>query len=213
MGTARPLPAILKHEKHGEEARKLFADAQKSAQRNRREKLIEPRAVYGFFPANRVGDDVELYTDESRTKVLTTFHFLRQQMEKTDGTPNWCLADFIAPKSIGLAGLHRRLRRHQRARPGGTGRKSSKPITTTTTRSWPKRWPTGLAEAFAEYLHKRVREEWGYGKDEKLSTEELIEEKYRGIRPAAGYPALSRSHGKANPLGTARRGEERRASS
>ena len=68
-------------------------------------KLLKPRGVYGFFPANRVGDDVELYTDESRTKVLTTFHFLRQQMEKGDGTPNWCLADFIAPKDIG----HRRI--------------------------------------------------------------------------------------------------------
>ena len=91
-------PTILQHEKHGEEARKLFADAQDLLEQIVSKKLIEPRGVYGLFPANRVGDDVELYTDESRTKVLTTFHFLRQQIEKTDGSPNWCLADFIAPK-------------------------------------------------------------------------------------------------------------------
>src|SRR6185437_8706107 len=92
-------PAILNHEKHGEEARKLFAEAQKLLEKIVAEKLIEPRGVYGFFPANRVGDDVELYTDESRKKVLTQFHFLRQQIEKTDNTPNRCLADYIAPKS------------------------------------------------------------------------------------------------------------------
>ena len=92
------IPKILQHEKHGEEARKLFADAQKLLEEIVSEKLLQPRGVYGFFPANRVGDDVELYTDESRAKVLTTFHFLRQQIEKDDGTPNWCLADFVAPK-------------------------------------------------------------------------------------------------------------------
>ena len=81
-------PKILQHEKHGEEARKLFADAQKLLDEIVSKKLIQPRGVYGFFPANRVGDDVELYTDESRAKILTTFHFLRQQIEKGDGTPN-----------------------------------------------------------------------------------------------------------------------------
>ncbi|HZF01044.1 MAG TPA: methionine synthase, partial [Methylomirabilota bacterium] len=91
-------PKILQHEKHGEEATKLFSDAQKLLDEIVSKKLIQPKAVYGFFPANRIGDDVELYTDESRTKVLTTFHFLRQQIEKGDGTPNWCLADFIAPR-------------------------------------------------------------------------------------------------------------------
>ena len=91
-------PKILQHEKHGEEARKLFGDAQKLLDEIVGKKLIQPKAVYGFFPANRIGDDVELYTDESRSKVLTTFHFLRQQIEKGDGTPNWCLADFIAAK-------------------------------------------------------------------------------------------------------------------
>ena len=92
-------PKILQHEKHGEEARKLFADAQELLEKIVAGKLIAARGVYGFFPANRVGDDVELYTDESRSKVLTTFHFLRQQIVKEDGTPNRCLADFVAPKS------------------------------------------------------------------------------------------------------------------
>ena len=91
-------PEILQHEKHGEEARKLFADAQKLLEESSARNCSQPRGVYGFFPANRVGDDVEVYTDESRSKVLTTFHFLRQQIEKDDGTPNWCLADFVAPK-------------------------------------------------------------------------------------------------------------------
>ena len=91
-------PKILQHEKHGEEARKLFADAQELLEKIVSGKSLQPRAVYGFFPANRAGDDVELYTDESRAKVLTTFHFLRQQIAKDDGTPNWCLADFVAPK-------------------------------------------------------------------------------------------------------------------
>ena len=95
-------PKILQHEKHGEEARKLFADAQKLLEKIVSGKLLEPRGVYGLFPANRIGDDVELYTDESRAKVLTTFHFLRQQIAKDDGTPNWCLADFVAPKRAGV---------------------------------------------------------------------------------------------------------------
>ena len=93
-------PKILQHEKHGEEARKLFADAQKLLEEIVSKKLIQPRGVYGFFPANRVGDDVELYTDESRAKVLSRFHFLRQQIEKGDGTPNWCLADFVELRNI-----------------------------------------------------------------------------------------------------------------
>src|SRR6267378_6696762 len=96
-------PKILQHEKHGEEATKLFADAQKLLAEIVSQKLVQPRGIYGLFPANRVGDDVEIYTDESRAKVLTKFHFLRQQIEKNDGTPNWCLADFIAPKSSQLS--------------------------------------------------------------------------------------------------------------
>jgi 5-methyltetrahydrofolate--homocysteine methyltransferase len=179
-------PKILQHEKHSEEATKLFADAQKLLEEIISKKLIQPKAVYGFFPANRVGDDVELYTDESRTTVLTPFHFLRQQIEKGDGTPNWCLADFIAPK--GSPDFI-----------GGFAVTSGHSLDVLVTKYkadlddynaiMAEALADRLAEAFAEFLHQRVREEWGFGKNEKLTPEELIEEKYRGIRPAAGYPA------------------------
>jgi 5-methyltetrahydrofolate--homocysteine methyltransferase len=179
-------PRILQHEKHGEEARELFADAQALLGEIVAKKLLQPRAVYGLFPANRVGDDVELYTDESRAKVLTTFHFLRQQIEKDDGTPNWCLADFIAPKGSpdfigGFAvtsghGLDELVKKFKAEHDDYNAIMA-------------EALADRLAEAFAEYLHKRVREEWGYGKAEKLTVEDLLEEKYRGIRPAAGYPA------------------------
>ncbi|MEJ0089993.1 MAG: methionine synthase [Limisphaerales bacterium] len=193
-------PKILQHEKHGEEATKLFADAQKLLAEIVSRKLLKPRGIYGLFPANRTSDDVELYTDESRTKVLTTLHFLRQQIEKGDGTPNWCLADFIAPRSG--SGFQ----------PDQTGKMPFPPdyigaFAVTSGHGLDelvKKYKAEhddynaimaealadrLAEAFAEYLHKHVREEWGFGKTEKLTTEDLIEEKYRGIRPAAGYPA------------------------
>jgi 5-methyltetrahydrofolate--homocysteine methyltransferase len=188
-------PKILQHEKHGEEARKLFADAQKLLGEIVGHKLIQPRGVYGFFPANRVGDDVELYTDESRVKVLTTFHFLRQQIEKGDNSPNWCLADFIAPKNAQRSTLNAQLPDHLGAFAVTSGHGLDELV---------KKFRAGhddynaimaealadrLAEAFAEFLHKQAREAWGYGKTEKLTTDDLIEEKYRGIRPAAGYPA------------------------
>jgi 5-methyltetrahydrofolate--homocysteine methyltransferase len=200
-------PAILNHERHGEEARKLFADAQELLGKMVDGKLIEPRGVYGFFPANRVGDDVELYTDDSRKQVLTTFHFLRQQIEKNDGTPNWCLADFIAPKraagilpasdgsNAGETPAARSLADYLGAFAVTSGhglkdlvekfKKDHDDYNAIMAEALADR----LAEAFAEFLHKRVREEWGYGKKENLTTEDLIEEKYRGIRPAAGYPA------------------------
>jgi 5-methyltetrahydrofolate--homocysteine methyltransferase len=181
-------PKILQHEKHGEEARKLFADAQKVLDEIVSKKLIQPKAIYGLFPANRLGDDVELYADESRSKVLTTFHFLRQQIDKGDGTPNWCLADFIAPKnptSSDYLGAF--------AVTSGHGLdelvKQYKADHDDYNAIMAEALADRLAEAFAELLHKRVRDEWGYGKLEKLTTGELIEEKYRGIRPAAGYPA------------------------
>jgi 5-methyltetrahydrofolate--homocysteine methyltransferase len=179
-------PKILQHEKHGEEARKLFADAQKLLNEIVSKKLIQPKAVYGFFPANRVGDDVELYADESRSKVLTTFHFLRQQIEKGDNTPNWCLADFIAPKDLPdfIGGF---------AVTSGHGLKELaekfKAEHDDYNAIMAEALADRLAEAFAEFLHKRAREEWGFGKIENLKPEDLIEEKYRGIRPAAGYPA------------------------
>jgi 5-methyltetrahydrofolate--homocysteine methyltransferase len=188
-------PKILQHEKHGEEARKLFADAQKLLDEMVSKKLIQPRGVYGFFPANRVGDDVELYADESRAKVLTKFHFLRQQIEKGDGTPNWCLADFVAPKHRTSNIEHRTPNDHIGAFAVTSGHglgellKQFKADHDDYNAIMAEALADRLAEAFAEFLHKRVREEWGYGKAEKLTTEDLIGEKYRGIRPAAGYPA------------------------
>ena len=185
-------PKIFQHEKHGEEARKLFADAQKLLGEFVAKKSLQLRAVYGLFPANSVGDDVEVYTNGSRKHLRTKFHFLRQQIEKGDGTPNWCLADFIAPKGDAHeAPLQDYI--------GGFAVTSGHGL-----KEIVEKFKAGhddynaimaeaiadrLAEAFAEFLHKRVREEWGFGKAEKLTTEDLIEEKYRGIRPAAGYPA------------------------
>ncbi len=179
-------PKILQHEKHGEEATKLFADAQQLLDEIIAKKLIRARAVYGFFPANRTGEDVELYTDNTREKPLATLHFLRQQIEKGDGSPNWSLADFIAPKGSSdfIGGF---------AVTSGIGLKEVvegyKAQHDDYNAIMAEALADRLAEAFAEYLHKRAREEWGFGKMEKLATEDLIEEKYRGIRPAAGYPA------------------------
>jgi 5-methyltetrahydrofolate--homocysteine methyltransferase len=188
-------PKILQHEKHGEEARKLFADGQKLLEKMVGEKLIEPRGVYGFFPANRTGDDVELYTDDSRKKVLTTFHFLRQQIVKEDSSPNWCLADFIAPKHSTFNIQHSTSKDYLGAFAVTSGHgldelvKIFKSDHDDYNAIMAEALADRLAEAFAEWLHQRVREEWGYGKAEKLTTGDLIEEKYRGIRPAAGYPA------------------------
>jgi 5-methyltetrahydrofolate--homocysteine methyltransferase len=179
-------PKILQHEKYGAEATKLFNDAQKLLDEIIAKKLIQARGVYGIFPANRVGDSVELYTDESRTQVLTTYHMLRQQMDKTDGSPNYSLADFIAPKgsrdylgSFAITsgfGLDELVKGYKAAHDDYNAIMA-------------EALADRLAEAFAEYLHKRVRDEWGFGKSENLTSEQLINEEYRGIRPAGGYPA------------------------
>src|SRR5208283_5369605 len=164
-------PKILQHEKHGEEARKLFADAQELLEKIVANKLIEPRGVYGFFPANRVGDDVELYTDESRTKVLSWFHFLRQQIAKEDGTPNWCLADFVAPKSsagvspaksvtaAGTAALHDNIGAFAVTSGHGLDElvKKFKADHDDYNAIMAEALADRLAEAFAEFLHRRVR--------------------------------------------------------
>ena len=189
-------PAIFEHPRHGEEARKLFADGQKLLEKITSEQLIAARGVYGFFPANRAGDDVELYTDESRTKVLTTFHFLRQQADKGDGTPNWCLADLVAPRPSGIPDPTSRIPPDHLgafAVTSGMGLdevvRKFKADHDDYNAIMAEALADRLAEAFAEFLHKRVREEWGYGKSETLTREELIDDQYRGIRPAAGYPA------------------------
>jgi 5-methyltetrahydrofolate--homocysteine methyltransferase len=179
-------PAILENA----EAKKLFDDAQALLKKIASEKLLQARGAYGLFPANAVGDDVELYTDESRKQVLTTFHFLRQQMEKPADQYNHSLADFVAPKSdrgtlpdhIGAFAVSAGFGVEALCREFEADHDDYNSIMT-------KALADRLAEAFAEYLHKRVRGEWGYGKNENLSSEELLREKYRGIRPAAGYPA------------------------
>jgi 5-methyltetrahydrofolate--homocysteine methyltransferase len=182
-------PQILQHEKYGEQARVIFAEAQTLLDEIISKKSLTARAVYGFFPANAVGDDVELYKDESRKAVWETFRFLRQQTEKKQRTePNRSLGDFIAPKSTGLLD-------HIGCFAVSTGfglkeicdafRAKNDDYNAIMAEALADR----LAEAFAECLHKRVRDQWGYGKNETLTNEEVLAEKYRGIRPAAGYPA------------------------
>ena len=186
-------PSILDHPKHGEEARKLFADAQALLDRLVNEKLITARGVYGFFPANRVGDDVELYTDDTRTKVLARLHFLRQQVTKEDGTPNWSLADFIAPKSD--ASSSSSPKDYIGAFAVTTGHRLSELVEEYKRQHddynaiMAEALADRLAEAFAEYLHHEARKQWGFGQTENLEIPQLLEEQYRGIRPAAGYPA------------------------
>jgi 5-methyltetrahydrofolate--homocysteine methyltransferase len=180
-------PAILENA----EARKLFNDAGKLLEKIVGEDLLEARAVYGFFPANARGDDVEVYTDGTRSQVLATFHFLRQQAEKPAGQFNHSLADYIAPRRAGVGGLPDHLGAFAASAGFGAGElcerfeRDHDDYNSIMTKALADR----LAEAFAEYLHKRAREEWGYGRGENLSAEDLVREKYRGIRPAAGYPA------------------------
>ena len=181
-------PAILENA----EAKKLFEDAQMLLKEIVKDGLLTTRAVYGLFPANSVGDDVELYTDDSRTTVRTTFHFLRQQMSKPADQFNHCLADYIAPKGAdALTTLSDYLGAFAVTAGFGTEELCRKfeqdhdDYSSIMTKALADR----LAEAFAEYLHKRARDQWGFGKTENLSHAELIREKYRGIRPAAGYPA------------------------
>jgi 5-methyltetrahydrofolate--homocysteine methyltransferase len=181
-------PRILEDEKQGEQARLLFAEGNALLDRIVAENLLTARGVYGLFPASAVGDDVELYSDETHSTVLERFHFLRQQANREGSEPCRSLADFIAPKEIGLPD-------HIGAFAVTTGiglkelcdgfRAQHDDYNAILAEALADR----LAEAFAECLHKRVRDEWGYGREENLSPAELIHEKYRGIRPAAGYPA------------------------
>ena len=185
-------PAILDEQP---EARKLFEDAQKLLHDILQRNLLTARGVYGLFPANAVGDDVELYTDSSRSTVLTTFHFLRQQMEKPRDQHNHCLADYIAPKAPADAAPGKPLPDHIGAFAVSVGF-GAEELCRTFERDlddynsiMAKALADRLAEAFAEWLHQRARRDWGYGQTENLGSEDLIREKYRGIRPAAGYPA------------------------
>jgi len=181
-------PRILDDEKQGAQARQIFADANALLDIIIEKNLITARGVYGFFPANAVGDDVELYTNGTREKILERFHFLRQQANREGSEPCRSLADFIAPKETGLPDSIGAF-----AVTTGIGLKELcdrfKSEHDDYNAIMAEAVADRLAEAFAECLHKRVRDEWGYGCQEHLSNAELIQEKYRGIRPAAGYPA------------------------
>ncbi len=181
-------PKIFEQEGVGPKAKELFEDGQKLLDRIVREQLLEARAVIGFFPANSVEEDIEVYADESR-HLLTTFHTFRQQQVKGNQEPSYAVADFVAPRESGrldylgafavTAGLQIEpvVERFE---------KDHDDYNALMTKALADR----LAEGLAELMHKRARVEWGYGKDENLSHADLVRERYRGIRPAPGYPAL-----------------------
>ena len=183
-------PAILDNEHYGEEARNVYQDATEMLDKIIAEKWLQANAIIGFYPANNINDDdIEVYQDESRTEVLQTFHFLRQQMKKPKGKYNQCLADYIAPKDGGVQdylgtfalttgiGIERKLAEF------AEDHDDYQAIML-------KALADRLAEAFAEKMHELVRKEyWGYAADETLDNKALITEQYQGIRPAPGYPA------------------------
>jgi 5-methyltetrahydrofolate--homocysteine methyltransferase len=183
-------PNILSDEIVGKEATALFKDAQKMLTDIIAQEWIQANGVIGLFPTNTVNDDtIEVYANEDRKEIIATFHHLRQQLQKTEGQPNLSLADFVAPKETGLidyvggfvvtAGLN--MEEHVKAFEDNHDDYSAILL---------KALADRLAEAFAEYLHEQVRKEyWGYAPKEGLSNDELIKEKYQGIRPAPGYPA------------------------
>ena len=184
-------PTIFDDPKMGKQARELFGDAQELLERIAAKDLLIPRGVYAFWPANAVGDDVHVYADEARTEEIATFYFLRQQMQKPPAQFNHCLADYVAPVD---AGQNQPLQDHL----GGFAvsihgadelAEEFKRQHDDYSAIMAKALADRLAEAFAEYLHKEARIAWGFGREEQLSNADLIREKYRGIRPAAGYPA------------------------
>jgi 5-methyltetrahydrofolate--homocysteine methyltransferase len=183
-------PMVLEHPKLGEEARKLFIDANKMLDLIVGSDLLKANGIFGLFPANTISnDDIELYTDEQRKGVLTVLHTLRSQTPKQDGQPNLALADYVAPKESGLVDYVGAF-----AVTAGIG--IEKMIEEFETQHddysiiMVKSLADRLAEAFAEHLHELVRKKyWGYSPEEDFSNEDLIKETYKGIRPAPGYPA------------------------
>jgi len=181
-------PKILEAPDVGGKARELFEDGQKLLERIVEQKLLTARAVIGFFPAASVEDDVEVYADASRSKVIAVFHTLRQQIEKAPGHYNYALADFIAPRDsgrpdfIGGFAVTAGLNIEPLVKKFESEHDDYNAIMT-------KALADRLAEGLAELMHQRAREAWGYGRSEKLTSEDLIHERYRGIRPAPGYPA------------------------
>ena len=182
-------PAILDDEKQGEVARSLYADAQDMVKRIVEERWFNPRAVIGFWPANAIGDDIALWSGESRSEKIATLHTLRQQLSRRDGRPHLALADFVAPQASGkadyiggfvvTAGIEEEKIAERYSRANDDYRSIMV-----------KALADRFAEAFAERMHERVRKEfWAYAPDENLSPDDLLGETYRGIRPAPGYPA------------------------
>jgi 5-methyltetrahydrofolate--homocysteine methyltransferase len=181
-------PTIFEDDTVGPKAKELYDDARRLLDEIAQKRQLKAKGVYGFFSAASVGDDIELYADPSKKTVLMTIHHLRQQSEKPTGQPNLSLADYIAPKESGRQdyigafavtagiGLDELCKRFDKDHDDYNSIMA-------------KALADRLAEAFAEFLHKRVREEWVYGKNEQLTNDDLIRERYRGIRPAPGYPA------------------------
>jgi 5-methyltetrahydrofolate--homocysteine methyltransferase len=182
-------PDILQDPVVGEAARNVFAEGKAMLDRIVKGRWLTANGVFGLWPANSIGDDIEIYAGDQRERVLMTWHNLRQQAQKPAGNPNQCLADFVAPKDSGVPdyvgafavtagiGIDAKVREFE-AKNDDYGAIMVKALA------------DRLAEAFAEHLHHRVRTEfWGYAPDERLSGEELVAEKYAGIRPAPGYPA------------------------
>lgn len=182
-------PDIFNHQNHGEEAKKLFDDAQILLNKIIKQNLLAANAVIAFYPANSIGDDIEVYDNDSHNNPITVFHSLRQQVDKNSDESNYALADFLAPKDsnvrdyLGFFVVTTGLKIEELIKEFEKKHDDYNSIMT-------KALADRLAEAFAELMHERVRREfWGYSKGESFTNEELIKEKYRGIRPAPGYPA------------------------
>jgi 5-methyltetrahydrofolate--homocysteine methyltransferase len=187
-------PTIFDDPVVGKQARELFDDAQQLLDQIISENSLTARGVYGFWPANSAGDDISLYPDDKRAETFATFYFLRQQMQKPAGQANHCLGDFVAPKNSQLSTLDSQLPDYlggfavsihgadELAKKFSDAHDDYNAILA-------KALADRLAEAFAEYLHEQARTAWGFGRNENLSHDDLLREKYRGIRPAAGYPA------------------------
>jgi len=181
-------PGLLSDPEIGAQARELHEDALRVLDRIVSEKRFRVRGVIGFWPANRVGDDIELYADTERSSVVGKFHTLRQQNKKPAGQPNYALADFIAPRDSGRVdslGGFAVTAGPEVGEYAETFEKQHDDYTALLVKALGDRF----AEAAAEWLHKQARDLWGFGLEENLAIEEIIREKYRGIRPAAGYPA------------------------
>jgi 5-methyltetrahydrofolate--homocysteine methyltransferase len=181
-------PAILSDKTYGAAATKLFEDAKRLLSQIVSEKRLTARGVYGFWPAASVGDDIAVYADETRAREIARFHTLRQQWERKGQTVHFALADFIAPLESGrrdYLGAFAVTAGHGTDELARTFEADHDDYHSIMVKALADR----LAEAFAEYLHQQARAEWGYGRDEHLTNDQLIREEYRGIRPAPGYPA------------------------